>query len=53
MTEPIKLNRWRAHERRSEFDAKARALAGAASLPTRPLQEDGLSAARMGQFLRR
>jgi len=36
MTEPMKLSRWRAHERRSEFDAKARALAGAASLPTRP-----------------
>jgi hypothetical protein len=51
MTEPLKLSRWRVHERRSEFDAKARA-----SLGRRPadkaLQENGLSAACMGQFLR-
>ncbi len=36
MTEPLKLSRWRAHERRAEFDAKARALASAAGLPTGP-----------------
>ena len=41
MTEPLKLSRRRAHERRSEFDAKARALAGSASLPTRPYKKTG------------
>jgi len=41
MTEPLKLSRWRAHERRSEFDAKARALASAAGLPTRPYKKTG------------
>ena len=39
MTEPLKLSRWRAHERRSEFDAKARALASAAGLPTGPTRK--------------
>ena len=41
MTEPMMLSRRRAHERRSEFDAKAKALAGAASLPTRPYKKTG------------
>lgn len=52
MTEPLKFSRSRAHERRSEFGAKARALAGAVSLPTRPYKKTGLSAARMGQVPR-
>ena len=41
MTEPLKLSRWCAHERRSEFDAKAMALASAAGLPTRPYKKTG------------
>jgi hypothetical protein len=41
MTEPIKLSRSRARERRSEFYPKARAIAAAASLPTMPYKKTG------------
>ena len=50
MTEPLKLSRWRAHERRSEFDAKARALASAAGLPTRPYKKTGFALPAWASF---
>ena len=50
MTEPMELSRWRAHERRSEFDAKARALALAAGLPTRPYKKTGFPLPAWARF---
>lgn len=50
MTEPLKFSRSRAHEWRSEFGAKARALAGAVSLPTRPYKRRGFPLPAWARF---